>query len=237
MDVPEVSVILPVFRTADCFRELHSRLVTVLETRGVAFELVCVDDACPDGSGDLIRQSAARDERVIALHHAGNLGQKRSVRDGLSASRGAVVVIMDADLQDRPEDIPFLLDALERSGVQAVFAGRRGDYQAASRMAASRVFKLLLHRMLGVPPDAGSFVAMTRRMADAVLQIRASQPYMLALIGATGLPVCAIPIARAVRPSGASAYSEWQRLQFGWRALQAAVEMRRHARKPAWTAN
>lgn len=224
--MPDISVVLPLYRTAAVFDELCARLEAVFLTEGVSYELVCVDDACPAGSGELLRRRAEADPRIVPIYHATNQGQKRSTRHGLSLSRGAVVVLLDADLQDRPEDIPALLHALAEGGVEAVFAGRQGVYQTESRMAASRIFKTILHWVARVPADAGSFVAMSRKMADALLAVPAEEPYLLALVGATGLPVRSIPVRRVVRPVGQSAYSEWARLSFAWSGLLMAFRLR-----------
>jgi len=219
----ELSVILPVYRTATAIPELHRRLAETLQGRD--FELIFVDDACPEGSAAVLARIA--DPRVVTVTHAANRGQRQAVLSGLRAARGTTIVIMDADLQDEPEDIPRLLAVLRPGQIEAVFAGRRGDYQAASRMWTSRLFKRLMHRLTGVPADAGSFVAMTRRMAGAVLRLATGQrPYMLALIGATRLPVCSVATRRAVRPAGTSAYSEWRRLRFALSGLRAALELR-----------
>ncbi|MDX1982703.1 MAG: glycosyltransferase [Bryobacteraceae bacterium] len=232
--MPELSVVLPVFRTAEFVDDLYRRLAFTLETQAQSFELIFVNDACPEDSGRRIDQLAAFDSRVVAIHNPVNLGQRRSVMKGLAASRGAVVIVMDADLQDEPETIPVLLHVLRKGRAEAVFAGRRGRYQPRRRMLTSRLFRRLMRITMGVPADAGSFVAITRRMADAILALPATErPYMQALIGATGLPVLSIPIERAQRPRGSSAYSDWARFRFALSGLRAALELR----WMKWTAN
>jgi len=224
---PAISVVLPVYRTSAMILELHRRLVSTLGRMGLPFELIFVDDACPEGSAEILRSLEVADGRVRALYNAVNLGQRESVIRGLRVSTGGVVVIMDSDLQDEPEQIPLLVESLRAGGVEAVFAGRLGPYQAAYRMIESRVFKRIIHWVAGVPADAGSFVAMSRRMVSAVLALSARRPYMLALIGATGLPVQSIPVPRATRPEGRSAYSEWSRLRFALSGLRAAIELKK----------
>jgi glycosyltransferase involved in cell wall biosynthesis len=220
----DISVVLPLYRTAAAVTELHRRLTHVLSGR--SYELIFVDDACPDDSASVVQTLAARDPHVVLLCNPSNQGQQRTVRRGLSQARGRYIVIMDADLQDPPEHLPILLHALAEGGVEAVFAGRRGRYQASSRMLTSRVFKTVMHLVSGVPPDAGSYVAMTRKMADAILRIRTRSPYMLALIGGTALPVRSVALPREIRPSGTSAYSEWGRIRFAWSGLRAALEVK-----------
>jgi polyisoprenyl-phosphate glycosyltransferase len=224
--MPDVSVVLPLYRTAAVFDELCERLEAVFLAERLSFELVCVDDACPADSGERLRRRADADPRVVPVFHESNQGQRKSTRRGLGLAQGMVVIVMDADLQDRPEDIPLLLAALGRGDVDAVFAGRRGSYQSESRMAASRLFKTILHWVAGVPADAGSFVALSRKMVDALLAVPAEEPYLLALVGATGLPVRSVPVQRSLRPVGQSAYSEWARLSFAWGSLSTAFRLR-----------
>jgi len=219
-------VVLPLYRAFGAVDELHRRLREVLMGAGVMFELIFVDDACPEGSGRAVAEIMTRDPRVFLLRNEANLGQREAIRRGLAASRGGTVVIMDADLQDEPENIPLLLAELRRGGAQAVFAGRRGDFQSRQRMWTSRLFKGLMARLTGVPADAGSFVILSRAMANAVLALPAKRPYMLALIGATGLPTRSIPVPRATRPWGRSAYSEWARMRFAIEGALTALQLR-----------
>ena len=235
--MPHLSVILPLYRTADALEELLARLCATLEAARLTFEIIAVDDACPHGSGDRLTFLAARDPRVVPVHLACNVGQQRAVWRGLQSARGEHIAIMDADLQDEPEHLPALLQILASRPVHAVFAGRRGHYQQHSRMATSYLFKRLLHLIAHVPPDAGSYVVMTRAMANSVLRFQVPNPYMLALIGATRLPVTSIPVPRASRPNGHSAYSEWTRLQFAWRGLRTAVATRLQNRGTSWITN
>jgi glycosyltransferase involved in cell wall biosynthesis len=232
----DISVVLPVYRTANVTRELYERLTSVLEDVTARFELIFVDDASPDSASAILRELSESDYRVRVVTHARNLGQQLAVRNGLAVSRGDVVLIMDADLQDPPEAIPALLKQLGSGSSHAVFAGRRGRYQHSSRMITSRGFKRLMHAMCGVPPDAGSYVAMTRVMADSVLGLPEKWPYMLALIGSTGLHTHSIPVDRNTRPIGESAYSEWGRIRFACSGLAAAMWLKwwrwRHKQTP-----
>jgi glycosyltransferase involved in cell wall biosynthesis len=190
------------------------------------YEVIYVDDSCPEGSGGLVEKLVGRDDGIVLFKHAVNQGQSWAVFHGLQRARGDKIVIMDADLQDEPEHLPSLFEQLERGDVEAVFAGRSGEYQATSRMKTSRVFKWLMCLVLGVPRDAGSYVVMTRRMADAILAMRSRFPYMLALIGGTRLPVRSMPVLRATRPFGRSAYGDWARLKMAYRGLRTALEVK-----------
>ncbi|MBI4893819.1 MAG: glycosyltransferase family 2 protein [Acidobacteria bacterium] len=216
----------PVYRNADTLRELHQRLERALAGLTTSYEIVFVNDGCPAGSGAVLRQLEAEDSHVRVIDLERNEGQHRAVRHGLRAARGKTVVVLDADLQDPPEVIPILVGELWRGPARAVFAGRRGEYQAATRMATSRVFKYLMHCLTGVPRDAGSQVAMAREVVDRLLLFPVQEPYTLALIGSVGLPMISVPMARPARPAGCSAYTERARLRLAWSGLKIAIYLR-----------
>jgi glycosyltransferase involved in cell wall biosynthesis len=222
VSAPEVSVVLPVYRTRDALPELHRRLSNVLERDHDSWELVFVDDGSPDGAFQDLERIAEEDPHVSVVRLPRNGGQHRAVLAGLAAARGRVFVVMDADLQDPPEAIPMLLEGLGR-GYAAVFAGRRGRYESAGRLLTSRALKRTLHLLTGVPPDAGLFVVMDARMRARLLEFRVRRPFLVAMMGATGLRLESIPVQRAPRPHGRSAYSSLERIRAGaaaaWWAL------------------
>ena len=223
----EISVVLPVYRNRDTLEALHGRLAATLEPHGANLEFIFVNDACPSGSAEVLVRLARLDSRVRLLTHERNLGQRLAVWHGLAAARGELIVTMDADLQDRPESIPLLLNRLRAGGVGAVFAGRRGEYQGRLRMVASRGFKALLSRLTGLPADAGTFVVLTRDARDRMLRIEAPSPHLPALLRATGVRLASVGLEREPRRSGESAYSEWTRITLAWKDLVTAWQMRR----------
>jgi glycosyltransferase involved in cell wall biosynthesis len=218
---PDVTVVVPVYRNRSTLRRLHRLLAESLEEHGQEFEALFVDDACPEGSLEVLRSLSAEDPRVSVLSLYRNVGQQRALMGGLATALGDRVVVMDADLQDPPEAVPRLLARLDR-GPAAVFAGRRGRYESSARHLTSRLFKGALHRLSGVPADAGAFVAMDRRMVERLLAFRESRPFLVAMIGATGLPVDSIPVRRSPRQDGRSAYSASRRLATAAGALRWA---------------
>jgi glycosyltransferase involved in cell wall biosynthesis len=156
---------------------------------------------------------------------ARNVGQQQAVLAGLAHARGAWTVVIDADLQDPPEAIPALL-ARGRDGYAAVFAGRRGRYESRGRLLTSRLFKRLLSVLSGVPADAGIFVAMHRSLVERLLQMDRDMPFLVAMIGCAGLPMTSVPVVRAARANGVSAYSSWARLKSGWRGMAYVLAWR-----------
>ena len=229
MSGPSATIVVAVYRNRETLRELHRRLCEVLERERLPFELLFVNDACPGGSMGVLAELAAADPRVAVLSLARNVGQHRAVVAGLAHARGEWAVVMDADLQDPPEAIPRLLEA-GRSGYGAVFAGRRGRYESAGRLATSRLFKWSLHALVGVPPDAGIFCALRRDVASRLCAIAGPRPFVVAMIGCAGTAMTSVPVERERRRAGESAYTAWARAKSGARGIGWALAWKARTR-------
>jgi glycosyltransferase involved in cell wall biosynthesis len=221
-EAPDVSVVVPVYGNADTVDVLHEAVLDVLRREGLSSEFVFVDDACPAGSLAALHRVAAAHPDVTVVALPRNVGQHRAVLIGLAHARGRCAAIMDGDLQDPPEALPRMLEEMRR-GRAAVFAGRRGRYESAARLMTSRAFKTLLHLLTGVPRDAGMYVAISRPMIDHLVARREAHPFVVAMIGTSGLPMSSIPIDRRRRESGRSSYTSWKRLKSGWSAVSIAL--------------
>jgi polyisoprenyl-phosphate glycosyltransferase len=214
---PEISIVIPVYRNAGTLVELYHRLCHSLK-RQQSFEVLFVDDSCPEGSLAIMKRLSLQDPRVIAVALERNVGQHRAVLIGLSLARGKRVVVMDADLQDPPEEIPRLLEQMN-DGFAAVFAGRRGRYESPGRLFTSRLFKRILHLLCDVPADAGIFVAMDQPLVDRLVQMNPSMPFLVAMIGCSEMRTTSVPVMRAPRTVGSSAITPWKRLKSGLLAV------------------
>ena len=215
----DISVILPVYCNSCFLEELHRRIRRVLKELGLTYHFIFVNDASPDRSRDVLAEIARKDSCVTVIDLPVNQGQQQATMVGLMQSRSNYTVVMDADLQDPPEAIPSLLQTLKSGHYDAVFAGRRGHYESWLRLVTSKIFKWLISRLTHVPRDSGSYVAMTQRMTSILLAYPENDPYMVGMIGCSGLPVTSIPVQRSGRPSGKSCYSSMMRLKIGFRAV------------------
>lgn len=218
-----ISVVIPVFRSIATLIELHARLTGALSKIAPSHELVFVDDACPGGSGKLVQQLAATDSSVRVIFLNENQGQHRAALLGLSHARGDRIVLMDADLQDPPEAISELIEPLD-DGYDAVFARPPVRAESLFREATSRLFKSIVDPLFGIPTGVGMFVAMTGQMRDTLLEYHPRHVYLPGMIGLSGLPHLAIPVPRASRPSGRSAYSAWRRIRFAIAVMRCFAE-------------
>jgi glycosyltransferase involved in cell wall biosynthesis len=222
---PDLSVVIPVYKNLDTIEPLYFRLVHVLENARIQFEIVFVDDACPQQSHKIIRSLIERDTHVSALLMKYNIGQHSAVLAGLNVADGRAIAIMDADLQDPPEALPVLCDKLNE-GYDVVFGGRSGKYEVDHRLLTSRFYKLTMHLLTGNPSDAGLFLVAKHVFLEKIIETPMSQPNLLAMIGTARAKTISIPIERAPRLSGKSAYTSWMRLKMGVQAIKWIMEWR-----------
>lgn len=215
-----VAVVVPVHGNATTLEPLTARLAAALAVRDWRLRLVI--DASPDNSAEVAARLAAADRRVAVTALTTNVGQHRALAVGLAAEAGADAwVCLDADLQDPPEALPALLDRLAVGDVAAVFAGRRGAYESGLRLLTGGAHRRLMSALTGLPPDAGAFLALGPTARQAVLAAQA--PSVVAAIGTARLPTTSVPVARATRPHGRSAWT-------------GAARLRQSLRTLAWTA-
>lgn len=146
----DVSVVVPVYENAATLEELHRRIVQALEARGNSFEILFVDDGSRDRSWEVLGKLREADGRVRTYRFARNFGQAAALSAGLERVRGKVAVTIDADLQNLPEDIPSLLDEMDRGYelVSGYRVNRRDPY--LSRVLPSRLLNRLVQATIGV---------------------------------------------------------------------------------------
>src|SRR5919197_1216512 len=113
---PDVSLVVTVYNEADSVDELYRRTVAALDPGPRTFELIFVDDGSTDGTFAALERLHGTDARVRAVRFKRNFGQHPAMHAGLARARGDIVVTMDSDLQNQPEDIPKLVEAIEAGG-------------------------------------------------------------------------------------------------------------------------
>lgn len=145
----QISAVVPVYRSQAMLPELHRRLVGALEQIGRPFEIILVEDCGGDDSWSVIEQLAAADPRVLGLRLARNYGQHNALLCGIRAARGELVVTLDDDLQNPPEEIHRLLARLDE-GYDVVYGSPQAETHGFLRDQASRITKLALQGAMGV---------------------------------------------------------------------------------------
>jgi undecaprenyl-phosphate 4-deoxy-4-formamido-L-arabinose transferase len=203
-DAPEISVVVTMLNEADAVDELLARTAAALD--GQAWEVIVVDDGSTDGTFDRLRAAHARDPRIRAVRFKRNFGQHPAMHAGLTRARGQRIVTMDGDLQNEPEDLPKLLDALDRVDVAS---GRRvARRDSPGRTLPSRMINGLLRRFTGVRiSDFGcAFNGYRRDAIEPMLGAIGRQKFTKALVLSSGVSVEEVDVSHAPARNG-SRYS------------------------------
>ena len=206
-DAPEISVVVTLYDEAGSLAELHRRTVAALEGMGRPFELVYIDDGSSDGTFATLEELHASDPRVRAVRFKRNFGQHPAMHAGLSRARGEILVTMDGDLQNLPEDIPRLVAAVD-SGYDVASGRRAARHDSWGRTLPSRLINGMLRRFTKVDiSDFGcAFNAYRREVVTPMLGSIGRQKFTKALILSGGATVTEVDVGHAAR-QGASRYS------------------------------
>lgn len=144
-----LSVVIPLFNEVQSLEELYTQIVNVLESLGLSFELIFVDDGSRDGSFDVLRALHEGDPRVVVLQFRRNYGKAVALSAGFEAARGQILITMDADLQDDPAEIPHLLEKLNE-GYDLISGWKFERHDPFSKILPSRVFNWIVARVSGI---------------------------------------------------------------------------------------
>jgi len=211
---PWVSVVVPVFDEEESLPELYGRLRTVLDSVPESSEIVFVNDGSTDGSGDVLDKIVKSDPRVIVVDLAYNAGQHAALLAGFQVSRGGVVVTLDADLQNPPEEVPKLLAKI-REGFEVV----GGVRQVRNDILVRRALSALVRRVANGATDYGCMLRAYRRdVVQRILRCRERSVFLPALAISLARRVTEVPVAHDRRRFGRSRYSTFRliRLGFDW---------------------
>jgi undecaprenyl-phosphate 4-deoxy-4-formamido-L-arabinose transferase len=204
---PDVSVVVTLFEEGATLEELHRRLTAALESSARPYEVIYVDDGSTDGTFATLELIHDRDPRVRAVRLKRNSGQHPAMHAGLSRARGAVVVTMDGDLQNLPEDVPRLIEGVE-GGFDVASGRRTSRHDSWGRTLPSRLINGMLRRFTGADiSDFGcAFNAYRRDAVEPMLGAIGRQKFTKALVLSGGATVVEVDVGHAPR-LGASRYS------------------------------
>jgi len=207
-DVPEISVVIPVFNEEDNLAELTRRLLDTLTAMERSFEIILVDDGSSDRSWDLIQELHGRHpQHLRGLQFSRNFGQHQAIFAGFQASRGEIVITLDADLQNPPEEIPRLVAKIEE-GYDTVGGWREQRQDSLFRKIPSALVNWVMSKVTGIHlRDYGCMLRAYRRtVVDSVNQCPESSSFIPALANSFARRVTEIPVGHAEREKGYSKY-------------------------------
>lgn len=206
--MPHISVIIPVYKAEGSLEELYRRLKVVLETITNDFEIVLIEDCGGDCSWSIILDLARRDPRIKGIQFSRNFGQHYGITAGLDSCNGEWVVVMDCDLQDRPEEIPRLY-AKAQEGYDVVLARRGSRKDPVLKRFTSWLFYRLFSYLADLEYDGevGNFRIISRRVVDSLRTMREQLRFFGALVQWLGFPTASIQVEHAERHEGKSTYT------------------------------
>jgi polyisoprenyl-phosphate glycosyltransferase len=225
-----ISVVSPVYRAEACLEELHRRIAAALEPLNESFEIILVEDCGPDASWAVIERIASEDPRVRGLQLTRNFGQHHAVTAGLEASRGEWVVVMDCDLQDRPEEIPAMLAKAKEDGLHCVLARRAQRSDSLFKRLQSRAFYWVFCALTDLDYDGAvsNFGVASRQVIDDVLQMREAVRYYPGFLYWLGYATAFHDVAHDPRFAGETSYTFWKLLR------HSQVIILAHSNKPLY---
>jgi len=218
---PLVSVVAPALDEADSLPELARRVAAALEGASAELELIVVDDGSTDATPRVVRELHASDSRVKLLSLSRSFGHQAALTAGLDASRGDVVVTMDADLQHPPELLPELLAAWRR-GSDVVHTVRRDTRDAGLlKRTSSAGFYRLFRRLSGVdlPAGAAEFRLLDRRVVDVLARLPERSRFLRGLSTWVGFTSTTVPFEAGARGAGRTKYGPLRMLKLALDAL------------------
>jgi len=146
----DISVVVPLYNEAESLPELHKWIQRVMNANGFTYEIIFVNDGSTDGSWDVIKSIAAKDPNVHAIKFRRNYGKSPALYCGFKAAQGNVVITMDADLQDSPDEIPALYKMITEEGYDLVSGYKKKRYDPLSKTIPTKLFNATARWISGV---------------------------------------------------------------------------------------
>jgi dolichol-phosphate mannosyltransferase/undecaprenyl-phosphate 4-deoxy-4-formamido-L-arabinose transferase len=205
----EISVVIPVYRSAESLGELYSRLSAALDALTNSWEIVFVNDCSPDASWEKLKALSANDSRVVAVNLMRNFGQQNALMCGFSYSRGDYVVTMDDDLQHPPEEIAKLHAEIVKGEADVVVGSYRNKQHNAFRKFGTLLAKRLANYTLGIPTDFDltSFRIVRRQIVQEAVKFNTGRPRVGLILFSITTNIVNVETEHHARMHGRSGYT------------------------------
>ena len=204
----DLSVVIPVYNEEESLPPLWAELREVLDRLGLAFEVVFVDDGSRDRSAEIVRSFREADPRVRLVRLKANAGETAATDAGFKAARGQRVVVMDADLQNDPRDIPTLLSHLDHWDAATGWRVTRSEGDNVVRRASSRIANHIRNWVTGeTVQDSGcTFRAFRRDCLRGLVLYHGFHRFIPTLLKMRGYRVVEVPVSHRPRRFGRTTY-------------------------------
>jgi polyisoprenyl-phosphate glycosyltransferase len=203
-----ISGVIPVYGCYDCLNALYDRLIKAFKEINESYEIIFINDGSPDNSWEAIIELCQKDKKVTGINLSRNFGQHYAITAGLDQCKGEWIVVMDCDLQDRPEEIPKLLSKA-KEGYDVVFAQRIKRRDNIFKRITSKMFHGTLSYLTNTEIDASiaTFGVFHRKVIDAVCLMREQLRWFPTFVNWVGFRYTKMPVEHSRRISGRSSYS------------------------------
>ena len=208
MNRPLFSIVSPVYKAEKIVPELVKRIMSSVKTITEDFEIVLVCDGSPDNSWLSIKEECAKDKRVVGINLSRNFGQHYAITAGMRYAKGEWIVLMDCDLQDRPEEIPRLYEkACE--GYDIVQSRRVHRKDGFFKRLSSKAFHVVFDWFSGMKTDnsISNLGIYSRKVIDAFNGMQETSRSFGTLLSYVGFHKCTIDVEHSERFEGRSSYS------------------------------
>ena len=215
--IPYISIVIPVYNEEPNIQRLFDRLYPVMQGMAKPFEIIFTDDGSRDRSLEILQSLATRFPEVRVVEFNGNFGQHMAIMAAFEISRGEIVITLDADLQNPPEEIPKLVAEVEK-GHDVVGSIRQKRQDTFFRRTASLIVNVMTRRMTGMKmTDYGCMLrAYHRNVVNNINRCQETTTFIPALAQTFSASPSEVPVAHAERAEGESKYSLYKlvRLNF-----------------------
>jgi len=209
----DITIVSPIYRSESLVQPLIERIERALAPTGLEFEIVLVEDRGPDASWSRIEEACMADPRVRGIRLSRNFGQQPAIAAGLKYASGRWIVVMDGDLQDRPEEIPRLYEKAVKEGWQVVLARRASRQDPFFRRLGARGFYGVLSYLTDTSQDPAinAFGIYHREVISAIQEMGDYVRYLPTMVRWVGFRLTTLDVEHAPRGAGVSSYN-WRRL-------------------------
>nr|WP_299343656.1 glycosyltransferase family 2 protein [Allomuricauda sp.] len=147
----QISIVIPLLNEQESLKELHDWIVNVMQSNHFLYEILFIDDGSSDGSWDIVQELSASNKNVRGIRFLKNFGKSQALHAGFKAAKGDVVITMDADLQDNPEEIPDLYRMIQEEGYQVVSGWKKKRYDSIiTKNIPSKLFNWAARKTSGL---------------------------------------------------------------------------------------
>lgn len=205
---PLISVVIPIYGCKTCLNELCNRIKTAIATIPANYEIILVNDASPDNAWKTIKQISVEDNRIKGINLSRNFGQHHAITAGLDHTAGDWIVVMDCDLQDKPEEIVKLYEKA-REGYEVVFANRVLRQDKWTKRASSKCFYKLYDYLANRSSDhtIANYSICSKKVIAGFRQMNEQNRFFPQFIKWMGFHATSIDVEHSRRKEGKSSYS------------------------------